>query len=135
MGRGARYDPVVSLNMAPFVGILLALVIVVIGTIPERKYAVMTESPIVDFPFQGYRRDFNLVDIDPMSNIYWNQEEVDLATLQARIKRAALRPEQPELWLRPHGLARFDVVGQVMATAQRAGAAKLAFVGNEAYAQ
>jgi biopolymer transport protein ExbD len=42
---------------------------------------------------------------------------------------------QPELRLRPEGLAKYQVVDQIMAAAQQAGVKKMGFVGNEAYAQ
>ena len=43
-------------------------------------------------------------------------------------------PEEPELRLRPEGLAKYEVVDKVMAEAQQAGVTKMGFVGNEAYA-
>jgi biopolymer transport protein ExbD len=50
------------------------------------------------------------------------------------MKQAADMPSQPELRLRPEGLAKYSVVDEVMASAQQAGITKMGFVGNEAYA-
>ena len=57
-----------------------------------------------------------------------------MPTLRSYMKQAAEMPSEPELRLRPEGLAKYEVVDQVMAAAQKAGITKMGFVGNEAYA-
>jgi biopolymer transport protein ExbD len=78
---------------------------------------------------------FNQVNIDFLGVIYWNDQEVTLDQLQTYLDQVGAMPEgsQPELRLRPDALARYEVVDQVMAAAQRANVRKMGFVGNEAY--
>ena len=74
------------------------------------------------------------IDVDPASKIYWNGEIVpDRAALEDRIKAAAEQSVQPEIHLRPDKEARYDVVAEVMASAQRLGLTKIGVVGSEQF--
>ena len=135
MGGSAEGDVIPDMNTTPLIDVMLVLLIMFIITIPVQTHAVKLDLPAPAPPTNApIDPVFNQVDIDFLSNIYWNKTEVDLRTLKSYMKQAADMPSQPELRLRPEGLAKYSVVDEVMASAQQAGITKMGFVGNEAYA-
>jgi biopolymer transport protein ExbD len=130
-GDGAMVD----MNTTPLIDVMLVLLIMFIITIPVQTHAVKLDLPPPNNNPSNVDPVFNQVDIDFLSNVYWNKEEVDMATLRAYMRQAASLPTEPELRLRPEALAKYEIVDQVMAEAQQAGITKMGFVGNEAYAQ
>lgn len=135
MGASPEGEPIPDMNTTPLIDVMLVLLIMFIITIPVQTHAVKLDLPTPAPPNPNQvDPEFNQVDIDFMSNIYWNKQEVDMTTLQGYMKQAAAMPTQPELRLRPEGLAKYEVVDKVMAAAQQAGITKMGFVGNEAYA-
>ena len=133
-GEGGEDVPMNDMNTTPLIDVMLVLLIMFIITIPVQTHAVKLDLPPPNNTPNNVDPVFNQVDIDFMSNIYWNKTEVDMPTLRSYMKQAAAMPTQPELRLRPEGLAKYDVVDRVMAEAQQAGLEKMGFVGNEAYA-
>jgi biopolymer transport protein ExbD len=119
MGSSAEGEPIPDMNTTPLIDVMLVLLIMFIITIPVQTHAVKLDLPppapptnvIVD-PI------FNQVDIDFLSNIYFNKQEVTLETLKGYLKQAADMPTQPELRLHPEGLAKYEIVDKVMAEAQ-----------------
>ncbi len=135
MGSSAEGEPIPDMNTTPLIDVMLVLLIMFIITIPVQTHAVKLDLPVNTPPTDNQVDPvFNQVDIDVLSNIYWNKQPVDLATLRGYMKQAAAMPDQPELRLHPDGTAKYEVVDKVMATAQQAGLTKMGFVGNEAYA-
>jgi len=66
--------------------------------------------------------------IDGKGKIFWNNDPVDQAALDARFVAAARLDPQPELQLRADKDTRYEIVAQVMAAAQSNGLTKLGFV-------
>jgi biopolymer transport protein ExbD len=66
--------------------------------------------------------------IDGKGKIFWNNDPVDQAALDARFVTAAKLDPQPELQLRADKDTRYEIVAQVMAAAQSNGLTKLGFV-------
>jgi biopolymer transport protein ExbD len=134
MGGSPEGEPIPDMNTTPLIDVMLVLLIMFIITIPVQTHAVKLDLPAPSNAQNNVDPVFNQVDIDFLSNIYWNKQEVDMPTLRSYMKQAAEMPSEPELRLRPEGLAKYEVVDQVMAAAQKAGITKMGFVGNEAYA-
>ena len=135
MGGSAEGEPIPDMNTTPLIDVMLVLLIMFIITIPVQTHAVKLDLPVNANTPTNVDPVFNQVDIDFLSNVYWNKTEVDIPTLRSYMRQAAALPTQPELRLRPEGLAKYEVVDQVMAEAQQAGITKMGFVGNESYAQ
>ncbi len=134
VGDGGHDGAMVDMNTTPLIDVMLVLLIMFIITIPVQTHAVKLDLPAPNNNPSNVDPVFNQVDIDFLSNIYWNKQEVDLPTLRSYMKQAAALPTEPELRLRPEALAKYEVVDSVMAEAQQAGIKKMGFVGNEAYA-
>ena len=133
-GGGGEGAPMMDINTTPLIDVMLVLLIMFIITIPIQTHAVKLDLPPPNPMPQTVDPVFNQIDIDFLGNIYWNKTEVTLPTLNGYLKQAVALPTEPELRLHPEGLARYEVVDKVMATAQQAGVTKMGFVGNEAYA-
>ncbi len=133
-GEGSEDAPLNDMNTTPLIDVMLVLLIMFIITIPVQTHAVKLDLPPPNNSPTQVDPVFNQIDIDFLSNIYWNKTEVDLPTLKSYLRQASKLPTQPELRLRPEGLAKYEVVDKVMAEAQQAGITKMGFVGNEAYA-
>jgi biopolymer transport protein ExbD len=132
--EGGDDNPMVEMNTTPLIDVMLVLLIMFIITIPVQTHAVKLDLPPPNPNPSNIDPVFNQIDIDFLGNIYWNKQEVDIATMKGYLKQAAALPEQPELRMRPEAEARYELVDQVMAAAQQAGIEKMGFVGNEAYA-
>jgi biopolymer transport protein ExbD len=133
-GGGAEGDPMMDINTTPLIDVMLVLLIMFIITIPVQTQAVKLDLPPPNPQNNNIKPDFNQVNIDLLGAIYWNNQEVDLATLRGYMKQTVGMDPEPELRLKPDAQAKYDVVDKVMATAQQVGVTKMGFVGNEAYA-
>ncbi|ABF09158.1 ExbD/TolR family protein [Cupriavidus metallidurans] len=122
-------DEVMSeINMTPLVDVMLVLLIIFIITIPVINHAVKIDLPrATNQPNDAKPQSIN-VSIDAQGKVFWNQQEVDDATLDQRISEAALQQPQPELHLRADREVRYERVAQVMAAAQHGGLGKIGFI-------
>lgn len=122
-------DEVMSeINMTPLVDVMLVLLIIFIITIPVINHAVKIDLPrATNQPNDQKPQNIN-VSIDAAGKVYWNQAEVDDATLDSNIAQAAKQEPQPELHLRADREVRYERVAQVMAAAQHGGLGKIGFI-------
>lgn len=122
-------DEVMSeINMTPLVDVMLVLLIIFIITIPVINHAVKIDLPRAsNTPNDSKPQSIN-VSIDAQGKVYWNQTEVDDATLANNIALAAQQEPQPELHLRADREVRYERVAEVMAAAQHGGLGKIGFI-------
>ncbi len=122
-------DEVMSeINMTPLVDVMLVLLIIFIITIPVINHAVKIDLPRAsNTPNDSKPQSIN-VSIDAQGKVYWNQAEVDDATLANNIALAAQQEPQPELHLRADREVRYERVAEVMAAAQHGGLGKIGFI-------
>ena len=133
-GGGGEGSPMMDINTTPLIDVMLVLLIMFIITIPIQTHAVKLDLPPPNPNPSDIKPDFNQINIDFLGAIYWNNKEVTLPQLIGYMKQAVALPVEPELRLKPDALAKYAVVDEVMAAAQRSGVKKMGFVGNEAYA-
>jgi biopolymer transport protein ExbD len=135
-GGGDRGEPMGDMNTTPLIDVMLVLLIMFIITIPVQTHAVKLDLPPPNPNPSDIEPTFNQINVDFLNTIYWNDQEVTMDQLETYLTQVGNMPieQQPELRLRPDALARYDIVNQIMAIAQRAGIKKMGFVGNEAYA-
>ena len=122
-------DEVMSeINMTPLVDVMLVLLIIFIITIPVINHAVKIDLPRATNQPNDVKPQSVNVSIDAQGKVFWNQQEVDDATLDQRIAEAAQQQPQPELHLRADRDVRYERVAQVMAAAQHGGLGKIGFI-------
>ncbi|WP_426398081.1 ExbD/TolR family protein [Ralstonia sp. 25C] len=122
-------DEVMSeINMTPLVDVMLVLLIIFIITIPVINHAVKIDLPRASNKPDDAKPQSVNVEIDAQGQVFWNNQPVDEATLQADIEKAAQQQPQPEMHLRADRSVRYERVAQVMAAIQRGGLARIGFV-------
>ena len=124
-------QPLIEMNMTPLVDVLLVLIIMFIITVPIQSNVVKLDLPQgTPLPSHGQR---NLLTIATDGVARWNGVAADDATLMATLRATRAMQPQPELHLRPDGLARYQRVDEVLAMTKRAEITRIGFVGNERY--
>ena len=118
-----------TINTTPLVDVMLVLLIIFLITVP-----VVTHTVKVDLPkernqlFKTHVEDVDL-SVDKEGNVYWGQKKLaDNKELLERLKAVSVLTPQPEVHIRGDQNARYEFVGRVILTAQRAGIAKVGFV-------
>src|SRR3954464_10839677 len=135
VGSGAGGDPEVmmDINTTPLIDVMLVLLVMLIITIPIQTHAVKLNMPIGNPPPPLEPPQVVKLDVDFDGTVYWNGEQVEMASLDDRFKTAAAQPIQPEFHPRPNKLVTYKYVAHVMATAQRDGVTKIGLVGAEQF--
>jgi len=118
-----------SINTTPLVDVMLVLLIIFLITIPVVTHTVPVELPKeTNVPTQTKPENIN-ISVDKEGNIYWNEKAIpDMATLLDRMKEVAVKDPQPEVHIRGDANTRYEFVGRVVFTCQRAGIVKVGFI-------
>jgi biopolymer transport protein ExbD len=134
VGSAGDGEVMVDINTTPLIDVMLVLLIMLIITIPVQTHAVKLDMPITNTPPPDVPPPvINLV-VDFDGTITWDGTTVpDRGTLESYIAQARDKDPQPELHIAPNRLAKYGVVAEVLAEAQRLGLTKIGFVGNEQY--
>ena len=117
-----------SINTTPLVDVMLVLLIVFMITIPVITQTVPLDLPHVrNLATQTKPENVN-ISINKEGQIFWNLSLVTPAELLERLKGAAVQKPQPEVHVRADQMTRYEKVGTVILTAQRAGIQKVGFI-------
>ena len=122
-----------DINTTPLIDVMLVLLIVFIITIPVLTHAVKLDNPIGTPPPVTVPPEVINLEVDFDGTILWNTTPVDMPTMVEYLRSEAEKVPQPEVHLRPHKRARYDVVAKVLAACQRNKIRKIGFVGNEQF--
>jgi biopolymer transport protein ExbD len=117
-----------DINVTPMVDVMLVLLVIFIITAPMFTHAVKLDLPRAQASAVQQLPATVTIAIDAQGVLYWGDEQVDAAGLDARLVQAARQAPQPELQLRADKNTRYEAVAQVMAAAQSRGLTKLGFV-------
>ena len=118
-----------SINTTPLVDIMLVLLIIFLITIPVVRHMVPLALPHeVNQPTKT-RPQTIVIAVDREGEIYWNENRLaDASLLAARLKERALDQPQPEVHIRADKDVRYEFVGRIVVSCQRAGIGKVAFI-------
>jgi len=118
-----------TINTTPLVDVMLVLLIIFLITIPVVTHTVPVKLPAErNKLFVTKPIDINLA-INKDGDMFWNETPVaDTNVLLEKLKTVAVQVPQPELHIRGDQNTRYEFVGKVILTAQRAGIAKVGFV-------
>jgi biopolymer transport protein ExbD len=123
-------DEVVSaINTTPLVDVMLVLLIIFLITIPVVTHTVPVKLPKeTNIPTQTKPENINL-SINKDGDIFWNEQPVaDFPALVERLKVVAVKVPQPEVHIRGDADARYEYVGKVVFSCERAGIFKIGFI-------
>ena len=126
---GDEDEVIGAINTTPLVDVMLVLLIIFLITIPVVTHTVPVKLPDErNQPYKTKPDNINL-SVTREGEVFWNEQLVpDMDTLVAKLKQASVQQPQPEVHIRGDQEARYEFVGKVMLSAQRAGIAKVGFV-------
>jgi len=123
-------DAVMSeINTTPLVDIMLVLLIIFLITSP-----VVLKLQKINLPSETNQtaktkpEDVNIV-INKDGDMYWNQKKLaNTDELFEFLKKESVKKPQPEVKVRGDQETRYEAIGKVIYTAQRAGVQKVGFI-------
>ena len=128
--EGDGEDEVMSaINTTPLVDVMLVLLIIFLITIPVViEQAQVTLHQETNQPTQTKPEHINL-SVSKDGDVYWNAALIpDQKALLDKLKTVSVIDPQPEVHVRGDQDARWEFVGRVVVTCQRAGILKVGFI-------
>jgi biopolymer transport protein ExbD len=108
---------------------MLVLLIVFMITIPVSTQTVPLDLPRVRNEATQTKPENINISVNRDGQIFWNQSLIpDTDALLERLKTVAVVKPQPEVHVRADQTTRYEYVGRVILTAQRAGIQKVGFI-------
>ncbi len=125
----ADQEVMAAINTTPLVDVMLVLLIIFLITIPVVVQNVQLELPKErNVPTQTKPENI-VISVNKDGDVYWQLEYVkDSKALFEKLKKVAVQVPQPEIHIRADENARYESVGRVVATAQRAAIVKIGFI-------
>lgn len=122
-------DVVSAINTTPLVDVMLVLLIIFLITIPVVTHTAPVELPKEINQARVTRPENINISVTREGKVYWNEQQIDgKDELLERMKKIAVVSPQPEVQIRGDSHARYEHVGRVIFTCQRAGIQKIAFI-------
>jgi biopolymer transport protein ExbD len=120
-----------AINTTPLVDVMLVMLIIFLITIPVVIKSTPVKLPVVSNQVTVTKPENIVLAVDSDGNIYWNDTPVaDTNELFERLKPMAVLKPQPEVHIRGDREARYEFIGKVVVTCQRAGILKIGFITN-----
>ena len=118
-----------AINTTPLVDVMLVLLIIFLITIPVVIQQVPMELPKErNVPTQTKPENITIA-INKDGDVFWGMEYVpNSKALFEKLKTVAVMNPQPEVHVRADEDARYEFVGRVVATSQRAAILKIGFI-------
>lgn len=126
---GGEEEVVSTINTTPLVDVMLVLLIIFLITIPVAIQTVPVELPEERNQALQTKPENIVLAVDADGSVYWGIERMpNLNVLLDRLKVEAVKVPQPEVHIRGDQAVRYQSVGEVVITCQRAGIAKIGFI-------
>jgi biopolymer transport protein ExbD len=138
MQVGSGSDEMCDINTTPLIDVMLVLLVTLIVTLPIMTHAVKLDMPQLNQPPPPNQIKPEVIDleIDFDGTIVWNGTPVQsLQQLEGYFRTESTKDPQPEIHLRPDRRARYGIVAQVMAAAQRNRMRKIGFVNTAEFSE
>lgn len=133
VGNSGSDDIMVEMNTTPLIDVMLVLIVMLIITLPVQTHAVKMDMPVNPNPPPPLVEPVVInIEVDFDGTMRWDGTVVrDGEMLKNYMLHAAKMEPKPEVHLKPHKLAKYDIVAKVLATAQRLGLTNIGIIGNE----
>src|SRR5260221_9631103 len=118
-----------AINTTPLVDVMLVLLIIFLITIPVVVQQIPMDLPKErNLPTQTKPENI-VIAVNKDGDVFWNMEYVkDSRALFDQLAKVAVLKPQPEVHIRADENARYESVGKVVATCQRASILKIGFI-------
>ena len=120
--------PIADINVTPMVDVMLVLLVIFILAAPLFTQSIKLDLPTAQSTPAPAEPATVSLSINAAGEIFWNQAPVTQNELNQRLAVAGKQQPQPQLQLRADKSTRYEVVAQVMGTAQANGLTKLGFI-------
>jgi biopolymer transport protein ExbD len=132
VGQGveeSEQEVIAAINTTPLVDVMLVLLIIFLITIPAIIQQVQVELPKErNLPTQTKPENI-VIAVNKDGDVFWNMEYMkDSKALFEKLKKVAVIVPQPEVHIRADENTRYESVGRVVATCQRASILKIGFI-------
>ena len=130
VGSDSGDDEIISaINTTPLVDVMLVLLIIFLITIPAITQSVAVTLPKERNIVTQTKPENILISVSKDGDIYWNQQMLpDTDALFDKLKVEAVKIPQPEVHIRGDENARYESIGKVVYTCQRASIQKIGFI-------
>jgi biopolymer transport protein ExbD len=127
---GARRNDnlMAEINTTPLVDVMLVLLVIFIITAPFLTHAVKIDLPKATSKLLQEQPEIISIAIDHSGSIFWNDQVIEKRIVIDKLKQVAQKDNPPEIHLRADKDTRYQVLAEIMASAQNAGITKLGFV-------
>jgi biopolymer transport protein ExbD len=116
--RGGGDQEKCEVNTTPLIDVMLVLLVMLIVTLPTQTHVVTLNTPFPSPPAPPPPAIY--IDIDSDGTIVWNSVPLSgIGALEAHFRQESTKYPQAEIRLRPSSRAKYDVIANVMASAQR----------------
>ena len=121
---------IAEINTTPLVDVMLVLLIIFLITIPVANFSVPVELPKRTNALRESTPKDVVISVNKDGDVFWGMEYMkDSKTLFNKLKRdVSLKVPQPEVHIRADADTRYESVGRVVATLQRAAIMKIGFI-------
>jgi biopolymer transport protein ExbD len=131
VGQGAEGEQEVmaAINTTPLVDVMLVLLIIFLITIPAIVQQIPVRLPEErNVPTQTKPENI-VIAVNKDGDVFWNMEYMrDSKALFEKLRKVAVLVPQPEVHIRADQETRYESVGKVVATCQRAAILKIGFI-------
>jgi biopolymer transport protein ExbD len=130
VSTGGNEAPMCDVNTTPLIDVMLVMLVMLIITLPIQTHAVKLDMPRpTDAPPPDVPARVIDIGIEFDGVILWNGTPVSgLGQIESYFRQESQLEPQAEIHLRPDRRARYDVVANVLAAAQRNRMVKIGFV-------
>jgi biopolymer transport protein ExbD len=118
-----------EINVTPLVDVMLVLLIIFMITAPLMTHRIRIDLPQANPNVQETNPPEPIdLAVRATGDLFWNDEPVTEAILQAQLRVAAQKNPQPELQIRADKTTEYQKIAAVMADAKAAGMVKIGFI-------
>ena len=128
-GDGGDDEVMAAINTTPLVDVMLVLLIIFLITIPVVIQQIPMELPKERNQVTQTKPENIVIAVNKDGDVFWGMEYMkDSRALFEKLKKVAVQVPQPEVHIRADEEARYESVGRVVATCQRASILKIGFI-------
>jgi biopolymer transport protein ExbD len=126
---GGDEEVISAINTTPLVDVMLVLFIIFLITSPIVLQTLKVKLPEEKNVVTITKPENIVISVGKDGDIYWDMQLIaDSDALFEKMKVAAVKIPQPEIHIRGDGNARYESIGRVIYTAQRASIIKVGFI-------
>ena len=117
-----------DINVTPMVDVMLVLLVIFIITAPLINHAIKLDLPTAQSPLVAKKNETVTLSIDAKGALYLESALLNYKDLEAQLAALSKRNPQPDLQLRADKETRYEVIAQIIGSAQTQGLSKIGFV-------